>query len=79
MLLFLPAYFLVVLLMISSSFVRIVTALVPCVCVCFFFFSCRSQRRCQAARETSRCRVGEQERAVAMPFGPASNGLSVVG
>lgn len=43
------------------------------------FFSCRSQRRCQAARETSRCRVGEQERAVAMPFGPASNGLSVVG
>lgn len=78
MLLFLPAYFLVVLLMISSSFVRIVTALVPCVCF-FFFFSCRSQRRCQAARETSRCRVGEQERAVAMPFGPASNGLGVVG
>ena len=38
MLLFLPADFLVVLLMISSSFVRIVTALVPCVCVCFFFF-----------------------------------------
>ena len=70
MLLFLPAYFLVVLLMISSSFVRIVTALVPCVCV--FFFSVadhnggakpRVKRRgvvWESKREPLRCLLDQQ-------------------
>lgn len=69
MLLFLPAYFLVVLLMISSSFVRIVTALVPCVC---FFFSVadhnggakpRVKRRgvvWESKREPLRCLLDQQ-------------------
>ena len=66
MLLFLPAYFLVVLLMISS-FVRIVTALVPCV-----FFSVadhnggakpRVKRRgvvWESKREPLRCLLDQQ-------------------
>lgn len=64
------AYFLVVLLMLSFSFVLIVTALVPCV-----FFSVADHNGGAKPRVKRWGIVWERERA--MPFGPAINGLSV--